>query len=169
MKTPYTIALAGMAYLMMATGCQRSQNCNLNIHLTGIPANYQEVNVEIKEVWVKLQKENTGWFLLKTNKSIYNLQKLQQGRDTFIATGIVPQSEIKEIRLVLGDQNSITNLGSKYPLSLARGAENGLRIQTKVALIGENDRLTIDFDAAASITEDGKDAYKLMPVLKLAN
>lgn len=169
MKTPYTIALAGMAYLMMATGCQKAQNCNLNIHLTGVSGNYQEVNVEIKEVWVKFYKENTGWFLLKTNKSVYNLQKLQQGKDTFIATGIVPQSEIKEIRLVLGDENSVRSQGTRYPLSLARGAEQGLRIQTKVALLGENDRLTIDFDAAASISENGNDEYKLMPVLKLAN
>lgn len=169
MKQFYTIALAGMAYLLTTTGCQKAQQCNLQVHLTGAPGNYQEVNVEIKEVWVKFYKENTGWFLLKTNKQVYNLQKFQQGLDTVLACGAVPQSEIKEIRLVLGDANSIKNNGSRYPLSIARGAEAGLRIQTKTSLVGDNDRLTIDFDAAASISADGKDAYKLMPVLKIAN
>ena len=169
MKQLYTIALAGMAYLLTATGCKQTQNCTLNVHLTGAPGDFQAVNVEIKEVWVKLYEENTGWFLLKTNKHVYNLTRLQQGKDTILATGVVPQSEIKEIRLVLGEENSVRTKGSIYPLAIARGAETGLRIQTRVPLVGTQDRLTIDFDAAASISEDGEDAYKLVPVLKLAN
>jgi Domain of unknown function (DUF4382) len=167
MKTLITNALAGMVFLAAATGCSKKQQTQISIHLSSNPGNYDAVNVDIREVWVKLDKHNTGWFQLKTNQKIYNLLKFQKGLDTLLATGNLPQANIQEIRFVLGTENTIKVNNVCHPLTIPSDGKSGLMIKTSRSLNADNERLTIDFDAAASINSDGKDAYKLIPVLKL--
>lgn len=167
MKTLITNALAGMVILAAATGCSKKQQSQISVHLSSNPGNYDAVNVDIREVWVKLDKHNTGWFQLNTNQKVYNLLKFQKGLDTLLATGNLPQANIQEIRFVLGTENTIKVNNVCHPLTIPSEGKSGLMIKTSRSLNSDNERLTIDFDAAASINSDGKDAYKLIPVLKL--
>jgi hypothetical protein len=167
MKKLITNALAGMVILAAATGCSKKQQSQISIHLSSNPGNYDQVNVDIREVWVKLDMHNTGWFQLKTNQKVYNILKFQNGIDTLLASGNLPQANIEEIRFVLGTENSIKVDNVCHPLTIPSDGKSGLQIKTSRSLHMDNERLTIDFDAAASVNSDGKDAYKLIPVLKL--
>lgn len=169
MKLLSTIALAGMVILTTSTGCGKRQSSKFVVHLTDAPGDFQEVNIDILEVWVKLDKNNTGWFRLSTNKGVYNLLNYQNGISTMLATGNLPQAAVQEIRFVLGPNNSLKVDDQLYPLEIPSGAESGLKIKTSRSLISDTEHLTVDFDAAASVKLNGKDAYKLMPVLKVAN
>lgn len=150
--------------------CQKennNQNTTLKVRLTDNPINAEEVNVDIQQVRVNFRDDSTGWVDLNTNAGIYNLLGLQNGVDTLLATGIVPTSLVKEIRFVLGTDNSIKVGGLVFPLTIPSGSESGLKIKVNKQLSGPIDSLLIDFDAALSIHQTGGGDYMLKPVLKI--
>lgn len=139
---------------------------NLHVRLTDAPAAYDEVNVDIKEVRVNLKDDSTGWVALNTNAAIYNLLGLQNGVDTLLATGTVQSGILKEVRLILGTNNTIVVGGVSHPLTIPSGAESGLKIKVGKNIAAGIDSILVDFDAALSVKEEGG-TYKLHPVLKL--
>ncbi len=159
------------AVLISVTACQKDSNSggttNLQIHLTDNPFNATEVNVDLREVRINLSDDSTGWVTLNTHAGIYNLLNLQNGVDTLLASGTIPTGTLKEIRFVLGTDNSIKIGTVVYPLTIPSGSESGLKIKVNKKLNASIDSLLIDFDAALSIMLTGNGEYKLKPVLKI--
>ena len=143
-----------------------NNNSTLHIRMTDAPVALEEVNIDLVQVNVKFAKDTTGWVSLETKPGIYNLLGLQNGVDTLIAQGSFPQDVVKEIRLVLGDRNSIKSDGQIYPLTIPSGSESGLKIKISKQLRANLETLLIDFDAALSVKQE-IDGFKLRPVLKL--
>jgi hypothetical protein len=157
--------------LVFIIACKKENNkgtTDLRIHLTDNPYNATEVNVDIREVSVKFDDGNDeGWISLDTRQGVYNLLDFQNGIDTTIAQAVVPTDRVKEVRFVLGDDNSITIDNINYPLTIPSGSESGLKIKLNKQLNAGLDSLIIDFDAALSILQEGTGDYKLRPVLKI--
>ena len=165
-----TVILMALLLIVIVNSCQKekgSGTTTLRVHLTDNPYNASEVNVDIREVRVKVGDDSTGWASLNTNASIYNLLGLQNGVDTLLATGVIPTGVLKEIRFVLGDDNTIKIDSTVYPLTIPSGSESGLKIKLNKQLNATIDSLVIDFDAALSISQTGTGEYKLQPVLKI--
>lgn len=154
-----------MAVAILACSKENSTT-NLRVRMTDAPAAWEEVNVDLEEIRVKMANDSTSWITLQTNAGIYNLLDLQNGVDTLIAQGDIPSGRVKEIRLILADSNSIKVNGQLYDLTIPSGAESGLKIKIDKDLDEEIETLLIDFDAALSIKEQNG-SYKLMPVIKL--
>lgn len=167
-KTALAIIVALFTALLF-NGCQKEKNgtTHLTIRLTDNPFNATEVNVDIREVRVNVRNDSTGWITLNTNAGVYNLLTLQSGIDTVLAQGIIPAGTLKEVRFVLGDDNSIKIDSILYPLTIPSGSESGLKIKLNKNLNAVIDSLLIDFDAALSIMQTGTGEYKLKPVLKI--
>lgn len=151
--------------------CQKDDSStsttNLKVKLTDNPYNATEVNVDIREVRVNMNDGDDSWVTLDTYAGIYNLLDLQNGIDTILATGPVPFGTLKEIRFVLGTDNSIMIDNTLYPLTIPSGSESGLKIKLNKNLNTTLDSVLIDFDAALSILRTGAGDYKLKPVLKI--
>ena len=147
----------------------KEDTTTLNVRLTDAPTAFDEVNVDIKEVRVKFAKDTTsnGWVTLATNPGIYNLLAYQNGVDTLLATGTFPVQVVKEIRFILGPNNTIKEGGVVYPLVIPSGSESGLKIKFSKDLRATLETVIIDFDAALSIQKEGTGDYKLRPVLKI--
>ncbi|MFN2440217.1 MAG: DUF4382 domain-containing protein [Chitinophagaceae bacterium] len=141
-------------------------NSTLHIRMTDAPVELDEVNVDLVQVNVKFAKDTAAWIALQTTPGIYNLLGLQNGVDTLIAQGTFPSDVVNEIRLVLGDRNSIKANGEIYPLTIPSGSESGLKIKLSKKLQANLETLLIDFDAALSVKQE-TDGYKLRPVLKI--
>lgn len=141
-------------------------NTNLQVRLTDAPVAYDQVNVDIREVRVNFRDDSTGWVSLNTNAKVYNLLGLQNGVDTLLATGTVQAGIVKEIRLILGSNNTVVVGGVSYPLTIPSGGESGLKIKVGKKLAASLDSILVDFDAALSIKLEGG-GYKLRPVLKI--
>lgn len=157
-----------LASALLFVACKKSKNSTeLKINLTDAPYDAQQVNVDIKEVNVNFKGDSTGWIKLETAAGIYDLLKLQNGVDTLLAGGTVPTGTLKELRLVLGTQNTIMIDSVIYPLSTPSAQQSGLKIKMNRSLAVGLDSLLIDFDAALSIKQDGNGTYILQPVLKL--
>ncbi len=155
--------------IIVFVACNKDGNSttNLRIHLTDNPYNASEVNVDIQEVRVNFRDDSSGWVNLQTHAGIYNLLDFQNGIDTVIAESIVPTGSVKEIRFVLGTQNSIKIDSTVYPLTIPSGSSSGLKLKLNKRLNAGLDSLVIDFDAALSIHESGTGGYYLAPVLKI--
>ena len=74
----------------------------MRVRLTDAPADYQEVNIDLQDIHVKLSGDTAGWVELEPVPGVYNLLGLQNGVDTLIGTKDLPKDVVKEIRLVLG-------------------------------------------------------------------
>ncbi|MEO6669168.1 MAG: DUF4382 domain-containing protein [Ferruginibacter sp.] len=158
---------------MLTVSCNKEKNDNasstLHVRLTDAPVAFDEVNVDIREVRVKFTDDSTdnGWFTLATIPGIYNLLAYQNGVDTLLATGLFPVQTLKEIRFVLGPNNTIKDGGVVYPLTIPSGSESGLKIKLNRSLNATLETVLVDFDAALSIMQEGNGDYKLKPVLRI--
>ncbi len=174
MKKNIIVVLASIAAtVMLITSCSKddsdSKTTTLQVRLTDAPTAYEEVNVDIREVRVKFSDDSTnnGWVTLNTYPGIYNLLAYQNGVDTLLATGNFPVQVLKEIRFVLGSNNTIKEAGIVYPLTVPSGSESGLKLKINRSLNATLETIIIDFDAALSVHKDGTGDYKLRPVLKI--
>ncbi len=169
------LLLIGTAVLIAAVSfvsCKKDNPNNtstLHVRLTDAPTAFEEVNVDIREVKVKFSDDslNTGWVTLTTFPGVYNLLALQNGVDTLLGTGVFPVQVVKEIRFVLGPNNTIKDAGVVYPLTVPSGSESGLKIKINKSLIATLETIIIDFDAALSVKKEGTGDYKLRPVLRI--
>lgn len=168
------IAFAGIlgAAVITLVACSKdnseSGSTNLRVRLTDNPVAAEEVNVDIRQVRVKFNEDSVnGWASLSTYAGVYDLLGLQNGVDTLIAAGTIPTNTVKEIRFVLGTNNTIKVAGIVFPLTIPSGAESGLKIKVDKRLNASLDSLLIDFDAALSIHQTGTGEYQLRPVLKV--
>jgi Domain of unknown function (DUF4382) len=164
-----------LAFAVITTGfissCAKSEDQpTLEVRLTDNPTGLKEVNVDIQQVRIKFSDDslsNDGWVDMATNARIYNLLGLQNGVDTLLASGSFPQNIIREIRFVLGPNNTVKDsLGVVHPLTIPSGSESGLKIKVNRNLAANLQTLVIDFDAALSIKKE-PGGYKLRPVLKI--
>ena len=169
----HPLALTLFTLLFLVWACQKDGNntngekTTLNIHLTDGPGDYQQVNVDIQEVRVKTDDDTSQWLTLTTNSGIYNLLDFQNGVDTLIATGSVPTDILKEVRLVLGPDNSVMLDSVLYDLETPSAEQSGLKIKIDKSLGFVLDSLKLDFDAAKSIVETGNGKFILKPVIKV--
>ncbi len=157
----FTLAL-GMASCKKDTG-----QTTLHIRLTDGPGDYQQVNVDIQEIRVKTAQDTSKWILLQTNAGVYNLLDFQNGVDTLLAFGPLPAVLLKEVRFILGPNNSIMKDSIIYPLETPSAQESGLKVKIDKNLGLDLNTFVIDFDAQASVLVQGNGAYKLKPVIKL--
>jgi Domain of unknown function (DUF4382) len=146
-------------------GCNKDSNSTtLTVRLADGPADYQQVNVEVKEVDVNFTGDTTSWKALPTNAGVYDLLKLQNGVDTLLASASVPTGTLRQIRLILGTNNTVMVNNTTYPLSVPSGTETGYKIDLTKNLSGSQ-TVVIDFHAAPSIVPIAFNTYQLKPVL----
>jgi hypothetical protein len=168
MKAKLLLSLTVIIVTLFFIACQKDQNGNstLKVRLTDAPTALEEVNIDLQQVNIKFEKDSGNWTRMQTNAGIYNLLDFQNGVDTLIAQGNFPEEDVKEIRLVLGTNNTVKEGGNIYPLRIPSGGESGLKIKINRRLRTGLDSLVIDFDAFLSIKKEA-DHYKLRPVIRL--
>jgi hypothetical protein len=162
-----TAVLASLVFFGSCEKINLDPVTELKVRLTDAPVNAQEVNVHIKEVRVNYSKD-TSWTSLSTKAGVYNLLDYQNGKDTLIAKGGVKATNvIQELRLILGEDNSLKINNETFPLQISNGFEKSLRVIVDKKMNREIETILIDFDAALSIIETSKGSYQLRPVLKV--
>ena len=139
-----------------------------NLRMTDDPLeNVQEVNIDLRTIIVT--DDGRDSFELGTNAGVYNLLDYQGELDTLIGSITLDDATfIKEIRLVLGENNTIMHDSVLYDLKTPSAQQSGLKIKVNADL-SELDvyELLIDFDAGASVTKTGNAGYNLKPVIRI--
>jgi Domain of unknown function (DUF4382) len=165
-------AIAGAGVVFWS--CNKSNSSGsgqLQVMLTDGPANYDAVYIDVEKVEVNVSSDtgtSTGWQNVKLLRpGIYNLLKFSNGIDTVLAAADLPAGTLAQMRLVLGDSNSVVIAGQSYPLKTPSAQQSGLKFNVHSTLTADIVyRLWIDFDANRSIVSTGSGAYILKPVIR---
>lgn len=144
-----------------------NQTAKLEVRLTDAPGDYEEVNIDIQSVEINNSDGNSGWTTLDVESGVYNILELTNGIDTLLASTELPAGRISQIRLILGDNNSVKVNGVTKPLSTPSAQQSGLKLNLQAELSeGITYTITLDFDAARSIVKRGNGSYSLKPVIR---
>lgn len=176
------LALAAIAgCTLLFTSCQTagvngtSGPSHLQVSLTDSPGDYQAVWIDIQKVMINTSADTAdssgGWKEVTMLKpGLYNLLNFRNGADTVLGGVDLPGgTNITQIRLVLGDSNSVVlNNGTVVPLTTPSAQQSGLKLNFHATLTaGIPYALELDFDAARSIVKAGNSGkYLLKPVIR---
>lgn len=168
---PLFLLVAG---LLVFESCKKNSggSAKLAIYLTDDPADYAEVNIDIKEVLVDISDNGTeNWQSVAITPGIYNLLDFRNGMDVLLGTIDLPEGNISRMRLVLGPNNSLVDsAGNSYELKTPSAQQSGLKLnlKTDVDLVaGITYKVWIDFDAGRSVVKAGNSGkYILKPVIR---
>ena len=139
----------------------------INFFLTDCPTDLVEVNVEIVGMEIK-SEDSTIVQDITTQAGIYNLLDFQNGVTTLLGSTTLDIDYITEIRLLLGENNSVLTMdGETFPLETPSAQQSGLKIKTEIEVDSNVVDIIIDFDACKSVKRTGNGKYILKPVLKV--
>jgi hypothetical protein len=154
------------------TACEDDDNgkARIEVRLTDAPGDYEEVNIDIQAVEIHANggDQGEGWRTLDIVPGVYNMLELTNGLDTLLGSIEVPAGMVSQIRLVLGNNNTLKVDGQTYDMDTPSAQQSGLKLNVHTELKGGiTYRFLVDFDAARSIVLTGNGTYKLKPVIRL--
>ena len=162
--------IAGLVTLFFISCNKDETTTSFVVRLTDSPGDYEAVNIDLQaiELHVSTGEQSSGWTTLDTNTGVYDLLSLTNGVETVIASDQYPTGRVSQIRLVLGNNNSVVVDGQSFPLTIPSGSESGLKILINADLVeGISYSVLLDFDAAKSVVATGaSEKYLLKPVIK---
>ncbi len=156
----------------------------MQVSLTDAPAAYDEVNIEITQVLVNKDEDaeepdedgegnedgdddKNGWDSIMDNSMTVNLLDYQNGATLDLGQTELEAGRYNQIRLMLGDDNTVVIDGETYALVTPSAKQSGYKLNVQADVEeGQVYDLVIDFDASQSITVTGNDRYILRPVLR---
>lgn len=160
--------------LVVFSACSEEDSSNSTrfvVRLTDSPGDYEKVNIDIVGIEVNSEEnDESGWTSLdNVNVGIYDLLELTDGVETVLADTDFPSGHISQLRLVLGDNNSVVVDGETINLTTPSSQDSGLKLLINADLTeGITYSLLLDFDAARSVVKAGNSgAYNLKPVIKV--
>ena len=185
----FTVALA----ILVAMSCSDSNDSNtqpatISVKLVDAPGDYDNVFVEVVNVLIKygddedevadtdmdqdgdIDEDDAGWTPLGViEPGTYDLLELTGG----VTLQLVENEEVeagfvKDIRLVLGDDNYVISDGVRTDLNTPSAQQSGLKVKVDQTLEGGfNYDFILDFDADASIVDAGSSGnLNLKPVMR---
>ncbi len=168
------LAISSMFLMALGwfTSCDRKNNTDnpqtaqVSMRLTDDPGNYDAVYIDIRQIGFKMAGQSE--ILLTPNRpGVYNILSFRNGLDTLLVNATVPVGTVEQIRLILGNDNSIVVSGTNYPLSTPSAQESGLKLNFHTTVAANASyTIWIDFDAGKSILQTGGGNYKLKPVIR---
>lgn len=146
------------------------QNARIEVWLTDGPGDFEKVNIDVQSVEIHASEMDNGqgWVALDTQAGIYDLLTLVNGEDTLISTLDLPAGRLSQIRLTLGENNSVVVGGEEFGVTIPSGSQSGLKLQVSEDLReGITYKVTLDFDVARSIVKTGAGNYILKPLIRV--
>lgn len=143
---------------------------NVALKSTASKSTYDAIFIDIQKVSIHTSTdsaETSGWFELDANTGIYDLLDYDVGNDTIIGFDSLLQVQtVSQIRLVLGENNSIVVDGEPFDLQTPSGQTSGLKIQVHAELQPDvSYKVVLNFDTDQSILETVNGKYKLKPTI----
>jgi len=150
---------------------QQDSMAHISIKLVDGPGNYDQVFVDVQDVMIKMNDNSDsedGWQSVSTNSGTYDLLQLTGGQNAVLVDDYeVLAGELSQIRLVLGDENSVVKDGEEFPLKTPSAQQSGLKVKVNQTVeAGYLYAFVLDFDVSKSIVDAGNsDNIILKPVI----
>ncbi|HSD15056.1 MAG TPA: DUF4382 domain-containing protein [Flavobacterium sp.] len=140
----------------------------ITVRMSDNPGDYDEVNVEVVDV--EIQSPDGGWMSIGNNPGIYDLLDLTGGVNVILADSVVPSGYLGQMRLILGDENTVVKDGVTYPLHTPSAQQSGLKLQINQTLQPDfTYNFLLDFDVQHSVVVEAGNSgnYNLHPVIRV--
>lgn len=184
------IGIIGLALLVFVSCSKDETNSgsvsgksSLSMALTDAPGDYEQVNVDVQSIRVHVSQAeldsseadsladgDSGWLDMPIIPQVYNLIELQDSSAVLFSQFEVPAGRISQIRLILGDSNSVKLEGDSmlYDLKVPSGMKSGLKLNFQQNLAADSAySILVDFDAEKSVNQQGNGQYQLKPVIRV--
>ncbi len=144
----------------------------ISIRLTDGPGDFDNVFIEILDILVKVNDESdddNGWQSIGTVNQIVDLLELTGGENILLVDDFeLPSGMLNQIRLVLGEENSIVIKGDTLPLKTPSAQQSGLKLKVNHELEpGFTYNILLDFDVHKSIVIAGNSGNIILkPVIR---
>jgi len=175
-KRHFSTSLAAMLLLfftMSACDHQGLDNTGtFRVVMHDNPGEFEEVWIEVLRVEVNnLDDEESGWQVIGEPGERYDLLTLVNGNQAVLADTILEAGTYRQIRLILGNDNSVVVNGNSYGLKTPSAQQSGLKLKIDAEVQpGIVYTLGLDFDVSKSIVRRGNaprpDPYLLKPVIR---
>lgn len=168
-------SVSAIICLFVFVSCTKNDNdnnngkANLQVFLTDDPGDYDAVNIDVQDVQINFSGDTSnGWQSLPgVATGVYNLLDFVDNKDTLLVNADIPAGRIQQIRLVLGDDNSIVVDGVESKLETPSAQQSGLKLNIHQDVdAGVVYKMILDFDASRSIVTTGSGKYILKPVIR---
>lgn len=153
---------------------QNEETAKVIVRMTDAPGDYDAVLVDVQDVMIKADAstgEEEGWTSLgNIQTGVYDLLELTGGVTQLLAEADVPAGYYSQIRLVLGNNNTVVYRGETQALSTPSAQQSGLKLQLNQELeAGETYEFLLDFDVDQSIVTAGSaGGFILKPVIRMS-
>lgn len=145
----------------------------ISVKLMDAPGDFEHVYIEVVDVMVKVNDasddEDSWQSLNAVNTGIYDLLELTGGVNVLLVDDFeVLSGTLNQIRLVLGDDNSVVIDGETFPLNTPSAQQSGLKIQVNETLLPNiGYTFLLDFNVDESIVIAGNSGnINLKPVIR---
>lgn len=180
----FAITLTVLTFSACSTNSNEGRG-TLKVSLTDAPANFEEVNIEIRQVLVNRDEdaeependtegendndndEDDGWYSIMDDSMTVNLLDYQNGATLDLGETELEAGMYNQIRLVLGNNNNVVINGETIELTTPSAQQSGYKLKVDAEIEeGQVYDLVIDFDASQSIVVTGSGKFILKPVLR---
>lgn len=168
------VAIVSLAFIQSCNNDSANNTARVQLVLVDAPGDYLEVNVEIIDIQYNSSDNEDGWMSF-TPESGYpinvDLTELIAGNSLLLTDQIIPSGMLKQIRLVLSDNNTLKIEGENglIPLDTPSAQQSGLKLNLNEELeVGFSYTFILDWNVQESVVEAGNsDMYNLKPVIKV--
>ena len=139
------------------------------------PGDFEELWVDVQRVEVHRQQEaESGWTVVSEPDQRYNILELINGAQEILGEEELEEGTYRQIRLILGEDNTILVNGEEHNLQVPSGMQSGIKINIDADITpGTEYNLLLDFDAKRSVVQRGQAQagapYLLRPVIRASH
>lgn len=162
-----TMFLAALGIMTASCSTDNSdEGVGFSVKLVDAPGDYDKVLVDVQAIEVKLEEETIQ--IPVKEPGIYDLLELTGGVSAMLVETVLPAGQLNQIRLILGENNSVVSGGDTLSLKTPSAQQSGLKInvneELKPGLLYE---FILDFNVDKSIVDSGKgQGLILKPVIR---
>ena len=144
----------------------------LTVRLVDEPGDFDNVFIEILDFMIKINDDSdddSGWQSLGEINQTVDLLELTGGESILLVDAFeLPPGMLSQVRLVLGENNTIVIDGEEFPLKTPSAQQSGLKLKVNHELEpGFTYSLLLDFDVDKSIVIAGNSPNKILkPVMR---
>lgn len=132
------------------------------------PGDYDPVYIDVQDVLITYNGDSDQETeISRVNTGVYDLLELTAGASVLLVDDEILSGRISQIRLVLGDNNTVVVDGQTFALDTPSAQQSGLKLNVNQQLDGGiSNEFILDFDADQSIATQGNGSYSLNPVIR---
>jgi hypothetical protein len=142
----------------------------LHLTLVDAPVDFDDVTLDVRATSVHRADDDSlsGWHVVSTDSAVVHLLDLTNGVSALLADADLPAGNYDQIRMRLGDGNTVTVGDDTFDLRVPSGPRSGLKIHHEFEIVeGETYDAVIDIDVSRSVHRTGHGSYMMRPVVRM--